>query len=139
MDNKGHFHFELSFKGHVNKKSTASTPVLGIAVACLLLPRIRQILGSGWPQSGLRDLSQHLVLVKASERFRTKGTHLPQEYSKGPAKRGTFTAKRPVESITYDMMNDELIILKLLNQRSSQMSDAAENRGGDSRTSGAQL
>ena len=27
MDNKGHFHFELSFKGHVNKKSTASTPV----------------------------------------------------------------------------------------------------------------
>ena len=26
MDNKGHFHFELSFKGHVNKKSTASTP-----------------------------------------------------------------------------------------------------------------
>ena len=26
MDNKGHFHFELSFKGHVNKKSTASIP-----------------------------------------------------------------------------------------------------------------
>ena len=27
LDNKGHLHFELSFKGHVNKKSTASTPV----------------------------------------------------------------------------------------------------------------
>ena len=103
MDNKGHFHFELSFKGHVNKKSTASTPVLGIAVACLLLPRIRQILGSGWPQSRLRDLSQHLVLFKASERFRTKGTHLPQSIPK------------------------------------DQMSDATENQGGDSRTSGAQF
>ena len=39
MDNKGHFHFELSFKGHVNKKSTASTPVHAF-IACLghLLP-----------------------------------------------------------------------------------------------------
>ena len=30
MDNKGHFHFELSFKGHVNKKSTASTPATAV-------------------------------------------------------------------------------------------------------------
>ena len=58
----------------------------------LLLPRVCQILGSGWPQSRLLDLSQHLVLAKASERFRTEGTHLPQEYSKGPARQGTFTS-----------------------------------------------
>ena len=38
MDNKGHFHFELSFKGHVNKKVLPAP--LGNAVGINFVPKV---------------------------------------------------------------------------------------------------